>query len=63
MGGGGGIMGLGEGARVSDFFTKSPNLKEKKFFWGGGEGGGRGWLGEGRTRVGEFFFTKNPNRK
>ena len=44
MGGGGGIMGLGEGARVSDFFTKSPNLKEKNFFLGGGEGGGEvGW--------------------
>ena len=43
----GGIMGLGEGARVSDFFTKSPNLKEKKFFWGGGRGGGARLVGGG----------------
>ena len=35
------LVGLrgGEGARVSEFFSKSPNLKIRKtlfFFWGGG---------------------------
>ena len=29
VGGGGAVGGRGEGARVSDFFTKNPNLKKK----------------------------------
>ena len=45
--GGEGEGGLGERARVSEFFTKHPNLKEKN--WGGGGGGGGEWgLGVGR---------------
>ena len=57
LGGGGG--GCGQGARVSDFFTKNPNLKY--FFgemWGGG---GAYWLGG--TGVNVFYFTMNPNFK
>ena len=38
-GGGGG----GE-ARVSDSFTKNPNLKKRSFFWAG-VGGGKGGMG------------------
>ena len=41
-------MGRGEGARISDFFSKSPNLK--KNLGGGGGGGG--------SRVSEFFFQR-----
>ena len=50
--------GWGARARVSEFFTKNPNLK-KKFFWGemGLEGGGGG------PRVSKKIFTKNPNQK
>ena len=41
--GGGGGGGRGVGARVSDFFTLNPNLKNKKdFVLGGGGGGGEG---------------------
>ena len=44
------FWGGGRGTRVSDFFTKNPNLKKKKilfffvffFFWEGGGGGGAG---------------------
>ena len=62
-------MGQGEGgwgARVSDFFSKDPNLK-KIFFWGGG-----GWRGSGGGGLeggggGELelvkFCSKNPNLK
>ena len=54
-GGGGGRRrvgrGRGGGARVSDFFTKDPNLIF--FFWGGG-GGGREVAWEG-ARISEFL--------
>ena len=51
----------GGGARVSDFFTKNPYLKQN-FFLGGG-GGGR-WGGDGdEARVSKIYFTKNPNKK
>ena len=40
MGWGGGARGLvGGGARVSDFFTKNPNIKIKVSFFLGGGGG------------------------
>ena len=48
FGGGGrgqGGRGRGEGVRVSDFFTKNPNLKKKICFQGGAVGDGR--KGEG----------------
>ena len=52
----------GKGAKVSDFFTKYPNLKKKNFGGGGGEG--CGLVGEGGLeQVIFFFFTKNPNLK
>ena len=35
------FLGGGRGARVSEYFTKDPNLK-KNFFWGGGGGGSGG---------------------
>ena len=41
------FVGGGGGTRVSDYFTKNPNLKKKKNFVCGGVGGGRGgveWL-------------------
>ena len=37
----------GGGARLSDFFTKNPNLKYN-VFWGCGGGGGRVMGGGGR---------------
>ena len=41
--------GGGGKARVSDFFTKNPNLKRKFFFfWGGGGGRGLGGVRRGR---------------
>ena len=42
--------GVGEGARVSDFFffTENQNLKTKKFFFFGGWWGGR--VGVGRVK-------------
>ena len=54
--------GWGEGTRVSDFFTKNPNLKKRFYFslFGGGGGVtkdpnlislfGGGWGGEGGVR-------------
>ena len=33
-------------ARVSEYFSKNPNLKKKKNFGGGGGGGMRDWRGE-----------------
>ena len=57
MGWGGGARGLvGGGARVSDFFTKNPNIKIKVSFFLGGGGGNWGigggleyfsWMGGG----------------
>ena len=47
----GGGEGVGGGARVSDFFTKDPNFKNKIFlylFFFCGGGGGRGWRWRGR---------------
>ena len=46
---------MGGGTTVSDFFTKSPNLKTKLFFFfgGGGEGGRKGG-----TRLSEFFILR-----
>ena len=44
----------GEGTRVSDFFTKNPNLKNKRFYFslfGGGGGGG----GSEVARLSEFL--------
>ena len=39
--------------RVSDFFTKDPNLKKKYFLWGW-VGGGRDLQGRGSSVI-EFF--------
>ena len=43
MGGGLGGEERGGGARVSEFFSKNPNLKY--FVLRGGGGGGAGWAG------------------
>ena len=54
-GGGGGRSGGGGEARVSEFFTKNPNLRMLfLFFLGGGGGGGRGW----GARVSECFLLR-----
>ena len=47
----GGMGWVGEGgggARVSDFFSKNPNLKKKNFFRGGKRRGGTGDGGVGK---------------
>ena len=48
---------VGEGgsevAKLSDFFTKNPNLKKKLFFGGGGGG-----VGGGGSRISEFFLQR-----
>ena len=63
----------GRGARVSDLFSKNPNLKNIYiFFWGGGGLGGRGDGGlelvnflfkESKSKKKEKKFTKIPNLK
>ena len=55
---------MGEVARVSDLFTKNPNLKKQQktnfFFLGGGGWGGRGW-GAGVTEF--FYYESNLEKK
>ena len=57
-----GELGGGGGGRVSDFFTKNPNLKEKKYlFWGRGVGvGGGGYSKRFLLRI--QFKNKKKNK-
>ena len=48
----GGLRGGGEGARVSDFFTKDPNIIFGEDLRGGGGVG---------AEVSDFFSSKDPN--